>query len=460
MQIRTRLTLQFLLLGGMIMIVSSAAIYFSSAKMRKDDFYNRLRTKARITASQLFDAVEHGNDTRPLIPDWNFPKDLPNERITILNYLNDTIYTTDKFGDIKIENALLERIRLFERVRFSSGNFEVLGTLYSTPLYRYIVLIAATDIEGLQHLDKLESTLIFICVLSLFLFALAGWVFSGRALKPISKVVSRVEEISISSMNLRVPEGNGMDEIGRLAKTFNNMLARLETSFNTQRDFIANASHELRTPLTSINGQLEVLLMKDRSTTEYRNALQSILDDIKSLIDLANRLLLMAKTHTESGNEYSAEVRIDEILWQIREEFTRHRKDFHVNIFMDDSITDSGQIVVAGDEFLLKTAFANIVDNACKYSDDHSVDITLESHEKQLRIVFSDRGIGISDEEVGKVFEPFYRASNSILFPGTGIGLTLVKQIIKNHKGQIGVTSEKGKGTIVCVDLPVLPQPL
>lgn len=454
MQIRTRLTLQFLFLGGMIMIVSSAAIYFSSAQLRKDDFYNRLRNKARITASQLFDAVEHGNDTRPLVPDWNYPKDLPNERITILNYLNDTVYTTDKFGDIKVENAILERIRLLERVRFSSGNFEVLGTLYSTPLYRYIVLIAATDIEGLQHLSKLKTTLIFICALSLFLFALAGWVFSGRALKPISKVVRRVEEISISSINLRVPEGNGLDEIGRLARTFNSMLSRLETSFNMQKDFISNASHELRTPLTSVNGQLEVLLMKDRSTDEYKNALQSILDDIRSMIDLANRLLLMARTHSESPNHYSAEVRVDEILWQIREEINRYRNDYHININIDDSITDSSQIVVSGDEFLLKTAFANIIDNACKYSADHTVDVTLENRDKHLRIIFADEGIGISDEELGKVFEPFYRASNSITYQGTGIGLTLVNQIIKNHKGKIRVFSEKNKGTTVSVDLP------
>lgn len=455
MQIRTRLTLQFLLLGGMIMIVSSAAIYFSSAQLRKDDFYNRLRNKARITASQLFDAVEHGNDTRPLVPDWNYPKDLPNERITILNYLNDTVYSTDKFGDIKVENAILERIRLLQRVRYRSGNFEILGTLYSTPLYRYIVLIAASDIEGIQHLEKLKTTLIFICALSLFLFALAGWIFSGRALKPISKVVSRVEEISISSINLRVPEGNGTDEIGRLARTFNSMLSRLETSFNIQKDFISNASHELRTPLTSINGQLEVLLMKDRSTDEYKNALQSILDDIRSMIDLANRLLLMAKTHSEAQNEYSAEVRVDEILWQIREEINRFRADYHVNINIADSISDASQIVVSGDEFLLKTAFANLVDNACKYSADHSVEVTLENFENHLRVIFADKGIGISKEEVGKVFEPFYRASNSITYHGTGIGLTLVNQIIKNHKGKIRVFSEQGKGTTVIVDLPL-----
>ena len=133
-------------------------------------------------------------------------------------------------------------------IRYRQGDFEVLGTLYSTPLYRYVVIAAATDTEGFLHLRKLKIILVIVCLTSLILFAVAGWVFSGKALKPISRVVKRVEEISITSMNLRVPEGNGKDEIGRLARTFNSMLQRLETSFNTQKDFIANASHELQNP--------------------------------------------------------------------------------------------------------------------------------------------------------------------------------------------------------------------
>lgn len=455
MQIRTRLTLQFILLGGLIMIISAIAIYFSSAELRKEDFYNRIRNKARITASQLLDAVEHGAGTAPLIPGWNYPRDLHNERIIILNYLNDTIYTTDKFGDIPVENEILERIRLYERVRYRLGDFEVLGTLYSTPLYRYVVIAAATDIEGMQHLRKLRTTLIEMCIISLLLFAVAGWVFSGRALRPISHVVKKVEDISITSMHLRVPEGNGTDEIGRLARTFNSMLDRLETAFVTQKDFIANASHELRTPLTSINGQLEVLLLKDRSAEDYKNALQSVLDDLGSLIDLANKLLLMARTGSETGLAYNDKIRIDELLWQIRDEMKRNRENSHVNISIDDSLSDADQMIVTGDEYLLKTAFVNIIDNACKYSTNNSVDVLIKNSDGNLKVFFSDKGIGISGEELDKVFEPFYRASNSITFQGTGIGLTLVKQIIKNHKGRIEMESEKDRGTTVKVELPV-----
>src|SRR5665811_396117 len=139
------------------------------------------------------------------------------------------------------------------------------------------------------------------------------------------------DSISITSLNLRVFEGNGKDEIGKLAKTFNNMLERLETSFSMQKNFIANASHELRTPLTSINGQLEVLMMKDRSADEYKIALGSVLEDIKSLIDLSNRLLLIARTSAEGPSFYSNKIRIDEILWQAKEEIKRFNTGYHIN---------------------------------------------------------------------------------------------------------------------------------
>jgi len=305
-------------------------------------------------------------------------------------------------------------------------------------------------------MKKLETILVIVCLISLFLFFIAGWFYSGRALKPISDVVNKVEDISITSLNLRVFEGNGTDEIGRLAITFNKMLDRLETAFGMQKNFIANASHELRTPLTSINGQLEVLMMKDRSTTEYKSALGSVLDDIKSLINLSNRLLLIARTSAEGPMSFNKKIRIDEILWQSQEEIIRFNNDYRINISIDDSLTDSDQMIVVGDESLLKVAVSNIIDNACKYSDDHTVDIKFRHIEKSIEIKFKDKGIGISEEDIKKIFEPFYRGANTISISGTGIGLPLVNQIIKNHNGTVEISSLIGKGTIVTVLLPTV----
>jgi len=455
MQIRTRLTLQFLLLGGMIMVFASAAIYLSSSSFRKEDFNNRLRNRARSTARLLLNAYDI-DAQRVLRIERDNPANLYNEKIIIIDFKNDTLYSTDEDKEIKITNGIIERVRLYQKVSYRQDSYEVLGTLFTAKYDRYVVIAAATDIEGYLHLKKLKIILLVVCLISLLLFFIAGWLFAGRALKPITDVIKQVEDISITSMNLRVFEGNGTDEIGRLAKTFNKMLERLATAFAMQKDFIANASHELRTPLTSINGQLEVLMMKDRSTAEYKSALGSVLEDIKSLINLSNRLLLIARTSAESPVNLNKKIRIDEILWQAQEETGRFNKDFHVNITLDNSLTDFDQMVVRGDEYLLKVAVTNIIENACKYSPDHTVDIKFEHSEKWIGVVFKDNGIGISEEDLGKILEPFYRGTNAHSIPGSGIGLPLVNQIVKIHNGQLTLTSRIGKGTRVTVKLPIV----
>jgi signal transduction histidine kinase len=455
MQIRTRLTIQFLLIGGIIMIISSAAIYVSSENFRREDFYNRLLIKAKGTANLLFNT--DGVDANRILRIENeTPAFLQNEKIVILNFKNDTVYNSDENSDIVIKNSVLEKVRSGYDITYKQNGYDVIGTLYYTKYDRFVIIAAATDTEGILHLGKLKVILIFVCIISLLLFYVAGWFYSGRALKPITDVVKKVEEISITSLNLRVFEGNGADEIGRLAKTFNKMLERLETSFAMQKNFIANASHELRTPLTSINGQLEVLMMKDRSAEDYKTALASVLDDIKSLIDLSNRLLMIARTSAEGPVNFNKKIRIDEILWQAQEEIMRFNNDYRINISMDDSLTDSDQMIVVGDDSLLKVAVSNLIDNACKYSSDNSVDIKFRHIENFIEVIFEDKGIGISEIDQRKIFEPFYRGSNTISFSGTGVGLALVNQIIKNHNGTIRLVSEIGKGTIVTLLLPTV----
>ena len=437
------------------MIIASAAIYISSARFRREDFNSRLMDKALSTANVLFN-TDRINANKILKIESETPDFLQNKKIIIINFKNDIIYTSDEDKEIEIKNYIVERVRMGYIVTYKQDKYNVVGTLFYTNYDRFVIIAAATDVVGSLHLDKLKVILLIVCFISLALFYVAGWFYSGRALKPISAVVKKVEEISITSLNLRVFEGNGADEIGKLAKTFNNMLERLETSFSMQKNFIANASHELRTPLTSINGQLEVLMMKERSTEEYKASLESVLDDIKALIDLSNRLLLIARTSAEGPVHFNKKIRIDEILWQTQEDISKFKKDYHINISIDDSLTDSDQMIVVGDEYLLKVAVSNIIDNACKYSKDHTVNIRFHHIEKFIEVIFEDKGIGIPKEDLLKVFEPFYRGTNTIALPGTGIGLPLVSQILKNHSGTVKITSEVGKGTSVTILLPTV----
>lgn len=454
MQIRTRLTLQFLLIGAVIMVMASASIYYFSSRYRQEAFYDRLQTKARITSDLLLEANLNANMIEQL--ERTNPVKLNNEKIIILNVIDDTVFTTDYTKEIRIRYDILENIRAGRQIFYSQGDFEIMGSLFRQRSNdRYVVLAAAIDTEGKRHLENLAIILFTVCLASLILMSIAGWIYSGRALKPISDVVKKVDEITITSLNLRLDEGNRKDELSRLASTFNKVLARLEKSFAMQKDFISNASHELRTPLTAISGQLEVLSLKDRTNDEYKGAIKSVLDDTRSIIDLANRLLLIARTSAEGPINFSNKVRIDEILWETRDELVHFNKGYHINVFLDGTVDDESQMMVTGDASLLKVAISNLMENACKYSNDHKVHVQFGSSDGLITMIFNDNGIGIPQEDLARVFEPFYRSNNAKTFPGTGIGLPIVKQIVEIHNGNILLTSEVGKGTQVILKLPV-----
>jgi len=453
MNIRTRLTLQFLFWGAIIMLIASITIYYTASSFRKADFYERLRNNGLSTARLLLDArtIDPG---RVLSLEKDNPVKLENEKIIILNFLDNVVYSTDSAREISIVNSVLERSRLLEKVQYRQGHFSVVCTLYQAKLDRFVIIAAATDPDGHFYLKNLALLLLMVFIISLVLFAMAGWIYAGRALRPISRVIKSVEEVSAKSLYLRVPVENKADEIGQLADTFNNMLARLESAFSAQKEFISNASHEMRTPLTAINGQLEVLMLKDRSQEEYKTEISSVLNDIRSLIDLLNRLLLVARTSSAGHFNRSEKVRIDEALWQARDDLKKFNPHYRIKISMDDSVTDEEQVSVPGDEALLKAAVFNIMDNGCKYSPDHSVEVIVRITEPGIEIQFRDHGIGISPEDRQKVFEPFFRGANAKSFPGTGIGLRIVNQIVKGHNGTVSLSSSPGKGTVVTVSLP------
>jgi signal transduction histidine kinase len=453
MNIRTKLTLRFILITAVIFLLASVLIYALSADYRREDFYTRLLNKANNTAKLFLEVDEVDANLLREIERDN-PVALPEEKIIIYNYRDSVLFSTDEQNVIHVDTALLDRIRLEDEVRLTQGKFEVLGFLFKGQYDRFVVVAAADDIFGLRRLENLIFILFVVFTISIVIVSVSGWFYAGKALQPIAKVINQVDEISISSLNLRVDEGNSQDEIAKLAATFNSMLSRLETSFLSQKHFIANASHELRTPLTAITGQLEVTLLNPRSSEEYKMVLNSVLEDIKTLNDLSNRLLVLAQTTAEKSQRRMTPIRIDEVMWQAKEEVMRHHKDFNVHIDLDENLDDEVKLTILGDEHLIRTAFTNIIENGCKYSGDHTTTIFIQGKKDGINIRFTDKGIGIRPEDLPKIFEPFYRGTNTKDIKGDGIGLSMVKGILKLHKGTIHLTSAPDSGTVVVVTLP------
>jgi len=307
----------------------------------------------------------------------------------------------------------------------------------------------------MNYIANLKRILLFRGLILLLVIFISGWLYAGRFLKPISKIVQQAGKITYSNMNQRLSNGNTNDEIGQLTSTFNKMLERLETSFNAQKRFVSNASHELRNPLTAINGQIDVALMKDREKDEYKKTLQVISKDIKNLRTLTNNLLELAN-NDETLLQHFEEVRIDEILWKIRDEIAKKTPEYTMHINFETILDSEKYLTCKGDGKLLETTFINIIDNACKFSDNKSVEIKITSDKTNIIMFFIDKGIGMPETYLKHVFEPFYRGSNTHGIHGNGIGLSLVQRIVKLHSGKIFIRSKLNEGTTVELVLPNL----
>lgn len=385
----------------------------------------------------------------------NNPLNLANEKILIYDSSDKKIYSSDIDSSLVISRNLIRKVRNEEEIRFNQGDFEVCGLLYVSKGNRIVVFTAATDIFGIRKIRMLRNILILVYITSLIFIFLIGRLLANRALNPIERIINQVDEISISNLDARVNEGNGKDEIAKLAITFNNMLKRLETSFRIQKTFIANASHELRNPLTVLTGQMEVVLMSDRSKKEYHKTLQSVYEDAVNINHLANNLLLLAQTSAESTSHSFDRVRIDDTLWQAANEMKNRHPDFLIKTNFSDTIVDDDNLTVYGNEFLIKTAFLNILENAYKYSIHPAINILVDLKIDFIVIEFKDNGIGILEDEINMIFNPFYRTKNALNKKGHGIGLTLVENISQLHHGFVTVSSEINIGTTFSMHLPL-----
>lgn len=235
MQIRTKLTLQFALMAGGILVAFSLVIFSLSANYRKQEFKERLREKAINTAKLLIEVKEVDNELMRIIDSANYSS-LENIEVVVFDYFKRSrIYSSGKNSGIVFSEEMLSKVRNNNEYSFKIGNREAVGLLYTDGLRRFVVFASASDRYGVSKLNNLILILIVGLLVAIILTFITGLFFSRQALKPISGVVSRVSSITATSLGKRLDEGNGTDEIAKLAITFNQMLYRIEKAFQIQK---------------------------------------------------------------------------------------------------------------------------------------------------------------------------------------------------------------------------------
>jgi signal transduction histidine kinase len=453
MKIRLKLTLLFSGLFALLLLGFSLAVYLFNTSQREDAYYKRLKQLAITKANLLL-----GAKVNPAVLQLIYKSSLntlPQEEVAIYDTAYHLLYHDAMDIDkVKETTGMLDSIIHLREIHFYVEDLQAIGFSYSFQGKTYVITAAAKDDYGLSKLSTLRVALAIGFLFAVLVTLLAGIFFARKALRPVSDMVGKVGEISASSLALRIEAGNGKDEMAELALTFNQMLDRLENSFNAQKQFVSNISHELRTPLAAIITELEVTAINERSTQEYRNMNGLVLEEARKLSRLSTDLLDLAKASYDPSGITFRELRLDEVLLDARQGILRANSDYKVELQFGADIEEGDPISIRGNEYLLKVAFANLMENACKFSTQRHCQVTIDFQQQRPVIAFKDEGIGIPGSDLPHIFTPFYRGQNKTFAAGNGIGLSLTARIVQLHNGTLEVRSPQGRGTTFTIRLP------
>jgi signal transduction histidine kinase len=450
MNIRYKLTIQFSLIVLWILLFLIIGIYSISYSYRENDYNIRLRDRAK-TVANLYLGVKEVNEALFKIIDRNTLA-LYKEEFSILDDHNKLIYSnTEKpFSDW----FALSHVRENGEFRYKKKERDALGLVYLYHNRKYLIMASAYDYFGIAKIKYMRNVLIICFFLGLLVAEFAGFIFAGRALRPISSIVNQVQLLTISNLNLRVDEGNKKDEIAQLAITFNRMLQGLEEAFILQRDFVSNAAHELRTPFAVLLAEIDYSLLHERERNYYITLLNKQRLELKRLSSLSDGLLDLARLSYITTSIELKTVRIDELLVESCNGVVKNKPDYCVEVDFTGLPENEKLLYVSCNEQLLKIAVTNLIINACKFSDDKSVTIQFEVRDNFIILSFMDRGIGILPEEIDRIFQPFFRGKNTQFIAGYGIGLALTSKIVEIHNGFLTVESDPGKHTTFYLKIP------
>jgi heavy metal sensor kinase len=303
-------------------------------------------------------------------------------------------------------------------------------------------------------LQLLREVLSFGVPLLLLLSGVGGYLLATRSMAPLRWMADQARQITGNSLHRRLETGDAAEELQLLGKSFNELLARLDQSFESMRRFVADASHELRTPLSVIRGEADVALSQERTASEYRESLAVVLDESRRLSDLVEDLLNLARADSGRLKLNLEDFYFNELVTECCRSLAPLAAARQVRL---ECLSET-DVALRGDERLLRRLVVNLVDNAIRYTPaGGKVTAAVELENQAVRLRVSDTGPGIPADALPHLFERFYRVSRARSREesgGFGLGLSIVKWIAETHHGAVGLESSPEKGTTFTITLP------
>ncbi len=320
----------------------------------------------------------------------------------------------------------------------------------------YLIVVAQSLAANEKELQALRRIFSFAVPLALLFAGLSGYFLARQALAPIAAMSERAQRITAENLNNQLPVTNPRDELGQLATAFNKLLARLKTSFDQQRQFMADASHELRTPLSVIHATIEITLEHPiGDADEYREALASIKRQTQRLIRLVEDMFTLARADAGRRPLQHSVFYLDELVGEMAEaaRMLAARKEISVEV------ADAAETPLRGDEDLLRQMLLNLLDNAIRHTPTGGrVCVSLTPGDSGYEITVADNGTGIPTAAQPHIFERFYRVdearSRAAAGGGAGLGLSIARWIAEAHDGRLELRHSDESGSIFVASLP------
>jgi two-component system heavy metal sensor histidine kinase CusS len=288
------------------------------------------------------------------------------------------------------------------------------------------------------------------------LFPLVGYRIARHGIRPVEEIAATARRITSTNLRERIGSEGYPSELASLAGTFNEMLTRLEESFERISRFTADIAHDLRTPVNNIRGEAEVALAHSRTVEEYRDVLESSLEEAVRLSELIGDLLFLARAESPLTELHRGEVNIGELLTTVRDYYEAFAADAGISLVMNDAAESLNAEL---DRSLMLRAVSNLVSNAIAHTPPGgTVTLAATNENAAIRIEVSDTGVGIPAEALPRVFDRFFRVdpSRSKASGGSGLGLAIVESILTLHGGSANITSQLGRGTRVTLCIPAI----
>lgn len=439
MNLRVRFAFWFALFVAIVLSLTFTVIYLRSAEFRQDEFFERLARKALTTQRLWFD-VQEIDSTLLKIIDRNNLATLYDERVLIFGSDNRLIYSSVDNDSVVYDYPFLNDIRRDKEVRYTDpdSKYETIGLLVETETRQNIVMASAYDVYGFRKLINLRNILVITWVFGLGLTVLLAYLYVRNIVgRPLGDLTAQIAAIREHDLTTRIQAPRNQNELTILAQNFNELLERLERAFESQRSFVQYASHELRTPLANMLSETENTLSKDRSPDTYRQTLHSLREEQSRLVELTNSLLLLTRYEKAQLSGQKPFIRIDEVLYNTIEEIKALIPEYKIVLDFSGIPSNENDLLVRGNEALLRTAFRNLLENACRYSDDQTALIHIHSLPGNLEIFFDNRGAILSETESRRLFTPFFRGGNASGKRGYGLGLVIAQRILGIHDAAI-----------------------